>query len=209
MHEYRWKKIVRCVRLLSDLKNEDSVCSELLRAINSFNCGEPRYDVPKKVSKKILSSVGIKYQGYFTMRFYGKKFCYGVRGLDLLLLELKNKQMPTIICDFWFSCWDLSFKIKIRVKNKSCYNIMHKMFTYYPKSEKFTCIYTTNYILYSLFGKIKINLSVYACTIFNFDGRKFLIDIEAYTKSKNKDGWVKGGINQKMNILYLIKMQEI
>lgn len=95
------KKIVRCVRLLSDLKNEDSALySELLRAINSFNCGEPRYDVPKKVSKKILSSVGIKYQGYFTMRFYGKKFCYGVRDLDLLLLELKNQQMPTIICDF-------------------------------------------------------------------------------------------------------------
>lgn len=95
------KKIVRCVRLLSDLKNEDSALySELLRAINSFNCGEPRYDVPKKISKKILSSVGIKYQGYFTMRFYGRKFCYGVRDLDLLLLQLKNQQMPTIICDF-------------------------------------------------------------------------------------------------------------
>ena len=90
------------------------------------------------------------------------------------------------------------------VKKKSYYNIMHKVFTYYPKSEKFTCIYTTNSILYSLFGKIKINLSVHACTIFNFDGRKFLIYIEAYTKSKNKDECVKLmlGLKHGDNVMY-------
>ena len=95
------KQLNRDVRLLYNLKTKDSILySELLPAINGFNCAEPKYVVSEKTSRKILSLEGIKYYRYFNIAMCLEGFYCEICDWTALLLCLKSRQLPIINIGF-------------------------------------------------------------------------------------------------------------
>lgn len=95
------KQLNRDVRLLCNLKTKNSILySESLSAINGFNCGEPKYVISEKTSRKILGSEGIKYYGYFNITMCLAGFYCEICDWTALLLCLKSRQLPIINIGF-------------------------------------------------------------------------------------------------------------
>ena len=87
------KQLTRDVRLLYNLKTKDSILySELLPAINGFNCVEPKYVVSEKTSRKILSLEC----RYFNIAMCLEGFYCEICDWTALLLCLKSRQLPIV-----------------------------------------------------------------------------------------------------------------
>ena len=91
------KQLNRDVRLLCNLKTKNSILySELLSAINGFNCAEPKYVVSEKTSRKILSLEGIKYYRYFNITMCLEGLYCEICDWTALLLCLKSRHLPIV-----------------------------------------------------------------------------------------------------------------
>ena len=86
--------------MLCNLKNKDSILySELLFAINKFNCGEPKYVVSKK-KKKCLKKYCVHKELNISNILSVAGFYYEIYDENILLLRLNNDQLPIININF-------------------------------------------------------------------------------------------------------------